>query len=122
MNPLPPSQLPCGVGLVLCHHHAAQPAALPGGCQDGSAPGRRTAEDGAPAQQEQPQVPGHHHRLPAAPGLWQPGEQGGLSPIVLTQPFASSSSSCPQPRPASPMPSPSIQLQLQVTASFLFLG
>lgn len=80
LTPCPSSQLPRGVGPVLRHHHTAQFAAVPGGRQDGRASGRRAAEDGAPAQQEQPQVPGHHHGLPAAAGLWQPGEQGVLRP------------------------------------------
>ncbi|TNN31383.1 hypothetical protein EYF80_058465 [Liparis tanakae] len=65
-----------GLGAVLRHHHAPQPAAAPGRSQDGRPPGRRPPEDGGAAQQDQRQVPRHHHGLPADPGLREPGEQG----------------------------------------------
>lgn len=69
-------QFTSGISLVLRHHHPPQPAAAPRRCQDGGASRRWPAEDGSPIEKEQSQVSGHHHRLPAAPVLWQPGEQG----------------------------------------------
>lgn len=69
-------QFPYGVSAVLCHYHATQPVTAPGGSQDGGAFGRWTAKDGPPSKKDQPKIPGHHHRLPAAALLRQSGEQG----------------------------------------------
>ena len=75
-SPVSPRQLSHRVCALLRNHHTPQPAAAPGRSKDGRASGRRPAEDGSPAEQEQPQVPGHHHRLSATAVLWKPGEQG----------------------------------------------
>ncbi len=69
-------QFSYGVSAVLRHYHVTQPVTAPGGSQDGGASGWWTATDGPSSEKEQPQVPGHHHRLPAAAVLRQSGEQG----------------------------------------------
>ncbi len=75
-------QFPYGVSAVLRHYHVTQPVTAPGGSQDGGASGRWTATDGPSSEKDQPQVPGHHHRLPAAAVLQQSGEQGVIASLA----------------------------------------
>ena len=81
-------QLSFGVSSFLRHHHSAQLVAAPGRIQDGSAASWRPSENGGSAAEEQQcQVPGHHDRLSADPGLWEPREQGNahLSEVNTNQ-------------------------------------